>query len=149
MVACSAWVASDFADCTRLVSEVMPVLAAASVCWAWPIESPGVLATGSGPGVGGAELLYTWSNYELLDSLAVEAEGNVCVATLNRSAITVISPAGELVEVVDVAPGDDPICTNICFGGPDMKTAWLTLSGTGQLVAMTWPDPGLHLAYEA
>ena len=39
--------------------------------------------------------------------------------------------------------------TNICFGGPDLRTAYITLSGTGQLVAMDWPDAGLALAYEA
>jgi gluconolactonase len=37
--------------------------------------------------------------------------------------------------------------TNICFGGPDLKTAYITLSGTGQLVAMPWPDAGLRLPY--
>jgi gluconolactonase len=41
----------------------------------------------------------------------------------------------------------DPITTNICFGGPDMKTAWITLSSTGQLVAMDWPVPGLKLNF--
>ncbi len=41
----------------------------------------------------------------------------------------------------------DPMVTNICFGGPDMKTAYITLSGTGQLVSMDWPEPGLPLAY--
>jgi gluconolactonase len=43
----------------------------------------------------------------------------------------------------------DMFCTNICFGGPDLKTAYLTLSGTGQLVSMPWPDPGLRLAHTA
>ncbi len=43
---------------------------------------------------------------------------------------------------------DDPIVTNICFGGPDMKTAYVTLSGTGRLVAMDWPEPGLRLPYK-
>jgi gluconolactonase len=39
-------------------------------------------------------------------------------------------------------------CTNICFGGPELCTAYMTLSGTGKLVAMEWPEPGLRLAYE-
>jgi gluconolactonase len=42
----------------------------------------------------------------------------------------------------------DMFCTNICFGGPDLRTAYMTLSGTGKLVAMDWPEPGLRLAYE-
>ena len=41
----------------------------------------------------------------------------------------------------------DPFCTNICFGGPDLRTAYVTLSGTGKLVAMDWPEAGLRLEY--
>ena len=37
--------------------------------------------------------------------------------------------------------------TNICFGGPDLKTAFITLSNTGRLVAMDWPRPGLALHF--
>jgi gluconolactonase len=37
--------------------------------------------------------------------------------------------------------------TNLCFGGADMKTAYLTLSGTGRLGTMPWPQAGLKLAY--
>jgi gluconolactonase len=35
--------------------------------------------------------------------------------------------------------------TNLCFGGPDLCTAFITLSTTGRLVAMDWPEPGLTL----
>src|SRR5580692_1237857 len=35
---------------------------------------------------------------------------------------------------------------NICFGGPDMRTAYITLSGYGQLFEARWPRPGLDLA---
>jgi hypothetical protein len=38
----------------------------------------------------------------------------------------------------------DIYVTNICFGGPDLKTAYLTLSATGQLVSLPWPEPGLR-----
>jgi gluconolactonase len=37
--------------------------------------------------------------------------------------------------------------TNICFGGADLRTAFITLSGTGQFVSMEWPEPGLRLPY--
>ena len=43
----------------------------------------------------------------------------------------------------------DMFCTNICFGGPDLRTAFLTLSGTGKLVAMDWPEAGLKLHHNA
>jgi gluconolactonase len=58
----------------------------------------------------------------------------------------VIAPEGGLVRQI---PMPDMFCTNICFGGPDLRTAYLTLSGTGKLVAMQWPHPGLRLAHEA
>ncbi|MET0910235.1 MAG: SMP-30/gluconolactonase/LRE family protein, partial [Ilumatobacteraceae bacterium] len=42
----------------------------------------------------------------------------------------------------------DPYTTNLCFGGPDMRTAFVTLSGTGRLVSMEWPRRGLRLAHQ-
>jgi gluconolactonase len=37
--------------------------------------------------------------------------------------------------------------TNICFGGPDMRTAYVTLSDSGHLGVMQWPEPGLKLNF--
>ena len=53
--------------------------------------------------------------YQMFDSLAVEACGNVCVATLISGCISVIAPDGTLVEQV---PTGDRVTTNIAFGGP-------------------------------
>jgi gluconolactonase len=114
--------------------------------WWWEVETPGHLALGTGPGVGGAQLLCTLNDYELIDSFAVEAEGNLCLATLNRGAITVVSPAGRVIDVVDVAD-DDPIVTNICFGGDDLRTAYITSAGRGRVYRADWPRPGLRLNY--
>ena len=44
-------------------------------------------------------------------------------------------------------PMPDYACTNICFGGPGLRTAFITLSGCGQLIATEWPQAGLKLAY--
>lgn len=82
--------------------------------------------------------------YQMFDSLAVEASGNVCVATLISGCISVIAPDGTVVEQV---PTGDRVTTNIAFGGPDLKTAYITLSGRGELVAMDWPRPGLPLNF--
>lgn len=96
-------------------------------------------------GLGGAGIpLYRPAGYKFFDSLGVEESGNICVATIGESGISVISPSGELVEFVATP---DPFTTNICWGGPDRRTAYITLSGTGQLVSMAWPRPGLTLAY--
>ena len=79
------------------------------------------------------------------DSLAVEDNGNIAVATLGHGpGITAFSPHGEIVEHVPMA---DPITTNIAFGGDDMSTAWVTLSATGQLAKLSWPRPGLKLNF--
>ncbi|MBN9585379.1 MAG: gluconolaconase [Afipia sp. 62-7] len=82
--------------------------------------------------------------YQMYDSLAVEASGNVCVATLITGCISVIAPDGKLVEQV---PTGDNVTTNIAFGGPELKTAYITLSGKGELVAMDWPRGGLPLNF--
>jgi gluconolactonase len=66
------------------------------------------------------------------------------VATLLNGGVTVISPSGDILD--HVATGD-PLTTNICFGGPDFRTAYITLSGTGRLVSMKWPYKGLKLPY--
>ena len=89
-----------------------------------------------------SQCLYGFPGFQLLDSLAVDSAGNVCVATLVNGGITVISPAGELVDFVAI---DDILTTNICFGGDDLTTAYITISTTGKLLKMTWPRPGAKL----
>ena len=78
--------------------------------------------------------------------MAVDSAGNVCVATLVNGGITVISPDGASVEHI---PTLDQLTTNICFGGPGLQTAYITLTSLGKLVAMEWPRPGLKLHYDA
>lgn len=84
------------------------------------------------------------SGYQLLDSLAVDGEGWVCVATIMNGGITAISPDGSQIEHV---PTDDRLTTNVCFGGDDLRTAYITLSGTGRLVSCRWPRAGMALAH--
>lgn len=83
-----------------------------------------------------------------LDSLAIDSSGAVCVGTLVDSGISVISPDGASVELHRLpARLADGAVTNICFGGPGLRTAYITCSMTGRLVACDWPRPGLSLAY--
>jgi gluconolactonase len=112
--------------------------------WAWDITGPGQVTGGEPFAPGGGKLLVGLAGFQLFDSLAVDGAGNVCVATLANGAITVVSPDGSSVEQV---PMPDPLTTNICFGGPDLTTAFVTLSGTGKLVATKWPRPGLKLNF--
>ena len=66
------------------------------------------------------------------------------MATLVRGGVSVFSPEGALLEFHQA---DEAYCTNICFGGKDLKTAFVTLSSTGRLVALDWPCPGLPLNF--
>lgn len=105
--------------------------------WAWDVPEPGV-AQGSGLLAPHGDLLAGLPGLQYLDSLAVDAEGNVCVGTLVNGGITVISPNGSQVEHVAV---DDLLVTNIAFGpgeGSAPSTAYLTSSGTGRLLTMDW-----------
>ncbi len=106
--------------------------------WAWDLAGPGELAPTTGGRRQGATLLAVLPGNQLLDSLAVDSAGNVCVATLFNGGITVISPDGSSIEHI---PMPDLVTTNICFGGPDLRTAYITLPSTGWLVAMTGRVP--------
>jgi gluconolactonase len=112
--------------------------------WAFAIERPGVLAPATDLFSAG-RVLGPLPGYQLLDSLAVEASGKVCVATLVNGGITVFDPKGGTEHV----PVPDPLTTNICFGGPDLQTAFITASSTGRLYKCRWPRPGLKLAFNA
>jgi gluconolactonase len=112
--------------------------------WSWPILSPGELAKEPWPSPNGGVFVGGPQGYQRFDSLAVEENGNICVASLVYGGISVFSPQGGLVEFYE---GPEPYCTNICFGGPDRKTAFITLSGYGKLIAVDWPRPGLKLTY--
>ena len=81
-----------------------------------------------------------------LDSLAMSAAGNICVATIGeRGAISTVTPQGEATAIST----DDPVTTNIAFGGADMCDAFITLSLKGMLVRMRWQEPGMQLVYNA
>jgi gluconolactonase len=110
---------------------------------AFNVIAPGKVDDAAGPGGPGIPV-YRPAGYKFFDSLGIEECGNICVATIGECGISVISPEGELIEFVAT---DDIFTTNICWGGPDMKTAYVTLSGSGRLAAIDWARPGLKLAY--
>jgi gluconolactonase len=112
--------------------------------WAFDIEGPGVVRKPNGHAPHGGRMIMGLPGKARFDSLAVMESGNICVATLTTGFITEISPRGEIVRAVKMP---DVFPTNICFGGPDMKTAYITLSDQGKLGVMQWPEPGLKLNY--
>jgi len=111
--------------------------------WAFDVAGPGELAPG--PGFAPGRVICNLPGYQLLDSLAVEAGGKVCVATIINGGITAFDPDGS----TEHFPVPDLVCTNICFGGADMRDAWITASSTGKLYKARWPRPGLKLNFNA
>ncbi len=112
--------------------------------WAWPVLSPGKLAKESWPSPHGGSLVASVPGYQRFDSLAIEECGNICIATLNNGGINIISPEGKQLDHVALP---DILTTNICFGGKDRLTAYVTLSGSGRVVTLDWPRPGLALHF--
>lgn len=112
--------------------------------WAFDLSGPGEIARQPWPSPQGGTLLTTIEGNCGCDSLAVDAAGNICIAMLFDPGIRVIAPDGTQVEHV---PMPDLYTTNIAFGGPGLRTAYITLSQSGRLVAMDWPRPGLRLNF--
>ena len=112
--------------------------------WGCEVAGPGAFAPGPLPGLPG-RVVASLPGYQRVDSLAVEADGRVCVGTLINGGISVCTPQGE----VEHIPVPDLMVTNICFGGADLRDAWITASATGRLYRARWPRPGLKLAYTA
>ncbi len=115
--------------------------------WAFDVVAPGEVSLKPGLRGPSGRLVYSAPGVSAFDSLAIEACGNICVATIGPSGIcgiSVVAPEGQL---IDFVPTDDCFTTNIAFGGPDLKTAYVTLGGTGRLVSQPWTRPGLALAY--
>ena len=150
-------------DGSRIVEVAYPILTANGVglspdetvvyvaetetsrLWAFDIVSPGVVRKYPFPSHHGGRLVCGLPGYQRFDSLAVAASGNISVATLVTGFVHTISPSGELVHSLDTG---DKFTTNICFWGADMRTAYITLSGTKRLGRTQWFEPGLKLNFQ-
>ena len=81
----------------------------------------------------------------MFDSLAVDGEGHICVATLITGAVSDIWPDGSRVDQY-LLP--DMMVTNVCFGGRRpahrLRDA---LDGRHAGVTFEWPRAGLPLHY--
>ena len=111
--------------------------------WAFRLSGPGQIESANGPYRGEkGTVIVGLGGYQMFDSLAVDAEGHVCVATLITGAVSDVWPDGSRVDQYTLP---DMMVTNVCFGGPDLRTAYATLSMGGTLVSFEWPRPGLPL----
>lgn len=110
--------------------------------WSFAIEAPGQVRRLAWPSSSGGHMLYAAGGFRRFDSIAVQADGAIAIATLVSGEILVVGPDGSLRQSVRM-PESMP--TNIAFAGADMRTALVTLSTTGRLVACAWDAPGLKL----
>jgi gluconolactonase len=90
-----------------------------------------------------------------LDSIKVDEQGNVYAVTILpkktpfcNGGVTVVSPHGEILEYFEIAiPGVFvPMPSNLCWGGPDRKTAYITCGGSDMLVKVRTSIAGLRPA---
>jgi gluconolactonase len=91
------------------------------------------------PAAYGATLVGEPGGSVRLDSLAVAESGNICLAVLNACAIFEMNPDGIVVRRYATP---DMLVTNLCFGGPGSRRAYVTLSHQGAIAALDWPDAG-------
>jgi gluconolactonase len=112
--------------------------------WDLPLTAPGEASI-----VGGftpANFVGAYPGLAYFDSLGVQADGGVCVATILAGGISTFWPGTGKFEHT---PFPDLIVTNICWGGKDMRTAFVTMSSTGKLASCPWRSPGLRLNHNA
>ena len=105
--------------------------------WAFDIASPGVVKKQGWPSPHGGRIIAGLGGFQRFDSLAVRPAATSPWRRCMPAASPSSRPDGNVVRQVAM-PDEFP--TNICFGGPDMRTAYVTLSATGRLGALDWPE---------
>jgi gluconolactonase len=143
-------------DGSRIVEVVYPMIQANGIglsadetrlmtgrLWAFEVTGPGTIARHPWPSPNGGVLVAGVPGYQLFDSLALDEKG-VCIATLMHGGINAIAYDGSIV-THHALP--DRYTTNICFGGPDLRTAYVTLSQRGVIAAIDWNCAGVPLHF--
>ena len=122
----------------------------------WELDGPGSIRPNPAT-IDGAYVLHAAMPGDL-DSIKVDEHGNVHAITILPSktplcngGVTVVSPSGEIVERFELAvPGRFmPMPSNLCWGGPDGKTAWITGGGSDALLKVRTSIAGLRPAWPA
>jgi gluconolactonase len=99
--------------------------------WAFTIESSGTLTN--------KRLLKKFDTHGF-DGMRCDVEGNLYVTRHGKGTVVKLSPAGEVLHEVDVL-GSKP--SNLCFGGPDGCTVYVTEVEHRRLVQFRVDRPGL------
>jgi len=74
------------------------------------------------------------------DGMRCDVDGNLYITRHGKGTVVKLSPQGKILQEIDVL-GSSP--TNICFGGPDGRTAYVTEVEHTRLVQFRVDQPGL------
>lgn len=99
--------------------------------WSFPIKSDGT--------VGEKKLLTRFPDYGF-DGMRCDVDGNLYITRHGKGTVAVVTPGGEQIREIDVL-GDKP--SNLCFGGPDGRTVYVTEVEHTRLVTFRVDKPGL------
>lgn len=99
--------------------------------WAFDVEKDGTLSN--------KRLLKKFDDHGF-DGMRADVEGNLYVTRHGKGTVVKLSPKGEVLREYDVL-GDKP--SNLCFGGPDGKTIYVTEVEKQRLVSFRVDSPGL------
>ena len=99
--------------------------------WAFPIKPDGTL--------GEKKLVKKFEDHGF-DGMRCDVDGNLYVTRYGKGTVVKISPDGKILKEIDVL-GAKP--SNICFGGPDGRTAYVTEVEYTRLVQFRVDRPGL------
>src|SRR5262245_12477655 len=123
----------------------------------WELSGPGQVARNPASLDGSYLLTAAIPGQGILDSLTVDEKGNVYPARMPpreadptaNGGLTIVTPQGDVVQFLEIDIGSPvPLPSNVCFGGPDRRTAFITCGGTGQLVSIRMKIPGAKPAFE-
>jgi len=99
--------------------------------WVFDIQAGGSLTN--------KKLLKEFPNFGF-DGMRCDVDGNLYITRHGKGTVVVLSPAGKILQEVDVL-GSKP--SNICFGGSDGRTAYVTEMEHGRLIKFRTERPGL------
>ncbi len=77
------------------------------------------------------------------DGFAFDVDGNVLCCGFESGQIHVFPPGGG--DKIGTLDFEDKRVTNVCFGGPEFKSLFVTESGAGRVVRIDWERPGMVL----
>lgn len=91
---------------------------------------------------GKQEIFFELGNGVLPDGMKLDVKGNLWIAVYSKSSLWCVSHQGAKIDSIAI-PGENP--TNLVFGGPDMRTAYVTEVKTGAVYKVRMPVAGAPL----